>query len=70
VILPAVLGVALAGLFFALCVLSSSGSAKQHERPRPTPELMAPSEARQPEPNENGRASYALIELPYVGRGW
>lgn len=38
--------------------------------PRPTPQMMAPSESATPQINQGGRVSYALIEPSYVGTGW
>jgi hypothetical protein len=40
--------------------------AIEAQRPKPTPQMMAP----RPAPSDSGRASYALIDSSHVGTGW
>jgi len=58
---------AMVALFFALAAMGTSGAVKQHERPRPTPELMAPSE---PKVEERTGMTYAIGASFVDGGGW
>jgi hypothetical protein len=65
-VMPAVLVLAMAGLFAALVSLGNTGAMRVHERPRPTPEMMAP----RPPPTDSGRVSFGMIDAHQVQGGW
>jgi hypothetical protein len=53
-------------IMFGSLIALKVTSAGDKEKPKPTPQMMAP----RPAPSDSGRASYALIDSSHVGTGW